>query len=74
MLHQSELPQNLWAEAIHFAIWLKNQTFTRALGNMTLYERLYGRKLNLTNVPKWGQQVWVHNPSGSKLDARVVQA
>ena len=58
MLHQSELPKNLWAEAIHFAIWLKNRTSTRALGNTTPYERLYGQKPNLANVPEWGQQVW----------------
>ncbi len=66
--------QNLWAEAIHFTIWLKNRTSTKALGNTTPYEQLYGQKLNLTNMPEWGQQVWVHNPSGSKLDAQVVQA
>jgi len=74
ILHQADLPKNLWAEAILFAVWLKNRTSTKALGNVTPYERLYGRKPNLANVPEWGQTVWVHNPTGSKLDARATQA
>src|SRR6266849_7061538 len=47
---------------------------TKALGSMTPYEKLYGEKPNLANVPEWGQQVWVYNPAGSKLDARALQA
>ena len=74
MLHQADLPKNLWAEAIHFAVWLKNRTSTKALGNVTPYERLYGRKPNLGSIPEWGQYVWVHNPKGSKLDARAIEA
>ena len=37
------------------------------------YERLYGQKPNLSNLPKWGQNVWVYNPKGSKLDADTLQ-
>jgi hypothetical protein len=74
MLHQANLPKSLWAEAIQYAVWLKNRTSTKALGNVTPYERLYGEKPNLANVPEWGQNVWVYNPQGSKLDARALQA
>jgi hypothetical protein len=74
MLHQAELPKNLWAEAIQFAVWLKNRASTQALGNMTPYERLYGQKPNLANVPEWGQTVWVYKPVGFKLNARASQA
>ena len=74
IMHQADLPKSLWAEAILFAVWLKNRTSTKALGNVTPYQRLYGEKPNLANVPEWGQQVWVHNPSGTKLDARALQA
>ena len=42
ILHQADLPKNLWGEAIQFAVWLKNRTSTKALGNVTPYERLYG--------------------------------
>ena len=38
------------------------------------YERLYGQKPNLSNLPEWGQNVWVYNPKGSKLDAQAKQA
>ncbi len=35
ILHQSGLPKNLWGEAIHFCIWLKNQMSTWAIGRAT---------------------------------------
>ena len=44
------------------------------LGNVTPYERLTGQKPNLTGVPEWGQRVWVHNGSGSKLDRHATEA
>ena len=68
MLHQADLLKNLWAEAINFAIWLKNCATTKTLGSITPYEQLYGQKPNLGSVPEWGQHVWVHNATGLKLD------
>jgi len=38
ILYQAGLPKNLWAEAIQFAVWLKNCTSTKALGNVTPHE------------------------------------
>ena len=73
MRHQADLPKTLWAEAIQHAVWLKNRTSTKVLGNMTHYEHLYQRKPNLANIPKWGQNVWVYDAKGSKLDARAKQ-
>src|SRR5580658_2869541 len=73
-LVQSGLPQYLWAEAAKFAIWLKNRTPTQVLGNVTPFERLTGQKPNLAGVPEWGQRVWVHNDSGTKLDRRAMEA
>jgi transposase InsO family protein len=32
ILLQAGLPKNLWAEAIHFTVWLKNHTSTKARG------------------------------------------
>jgi transposase InsO family protein len=74
VLHHSQLPKNLWGEAIHFIVWLKNRTTTRALGKITPYEQLYGSKPDLGGVPEWGQRVWVHQDSGSKLDGRAAEA
>jgi hypothetical protein len=45
----------------------------RALGNVTPYERLYGKKPDLEGLLEWGQQVWVHNDKGSKLDVRATE-
>jgi transposase InsO family protein len=75
ILHHSGLPKNLWAEAVRHAVWLKNRSSTRALGNDTTpYERLYGNKPDLSSIPSWGQTGWVHSSKGSKLDARGVEA
>ena len=64
MLHAAELPKNLWDEAVNHAVWLKNQTSTRVLSNVTPFECLYGEKPDLGGVPKWGQYVWVHHDAG----------
>ena len=74
VLHHSQLPKNLWGEAIQFVVWLKNRTTTRALGKITPYEQLYKSKPDLGGVPEWGQRVWVHRDSGSKLDGRATEA
>ena len=74
LLHQSSLPKSLWAEALHFVVWVKNRTLTKVLGNVTPYERLTGRKPNLAGVPEWGQQVWVHTAGNPKLDPRAAMA
>ncbi len=75
ILHHSGLPKTLWAEALQFTVWLKNCTSTQALGNNTTpYKELYGDKPNLSGVPEWGQLVWVHSGTGSKLDACGIEA
>src|SRR6267142_6433603 len=74
ILHHADLSKTLWAEAVLHVVWLKNHTSTKGLGTVTPYEKLYKEKPNLGNVPEWGQSVWVHNPSRSKLDAQAKQA
>ena len=75
VLHHSDLPKNLWAEALRNSVWLKNRTSTKALpNNITPYEKLYGIKPDLSGVPEWGQHIWVHSGTGSKLDARGLEA
>jgi len=74
MMYQAQLPRKLWAEAIRHAVWLKNCTPTKILGTMTPFEKLYGEKPNLAGLPEWGQITWVHNTTGSKLDACAKRA
>ena len=73
MLHYSELPKNLWGEATHFAVWLKNRTSTRVHGNLTPIEKLTAQKPNLAGLPEWGQCVWVHTDKGNKLQVHGVE-
>ena len=40
MLHESDLPKFLWAEAVMHAVYLKNRTWTHTLDNITPYEIL----------------------------------
>jgi transposase InsO family protein len=71
---QTGLPKALWAEALQFAVWLKNRTTTKVLGDVTPLERLTGQKPNLGGLPEWGQKVWVHDPDYDKLHARALEA
>ena len=61
MLHDSQLPKFLWAEAAQHAVYLKNRTWTRTIGNTTPYELLHNDKPNLGNLQPWGCRVRVHN-------------
>jgi transposase InsO family protein len=70
MLHDSGLPKFLWAEAVSHAIYVRNRTWTRAIGNTTPYELLTGSKPNMAGIQPWGCKVRVHDAGGAKLDAR----
>lgn len=71
LLHMAQLPQNMWGEALWHANWLKNRSSTRALGGIMPWQALYGSPPNLSNLKRFGEAVWVHDASGSKLDARA---
>src|SRR5204862_5084284 len=64
MLHESSLPKYLWSEAVRHAIWLKNHSSTKALKDRTPYEALTSQKPDLSSLPLWGTEVWVHDASG----------
>jgi hypothetical protein len=74
MLHHAGLPKNLWGEATLFAVWLKNCTSTKALGQVTPFKWLNKYKPNFKDVPEWGQHIWVHTPGNSKLEVRGTEA
>jgi hypothetical protein len=71
VLHASGLPHFLWGEAVRHVCWLKNLTSTKALLDKTPYEAATTRKPDLSTVREWGSVVWVHDPTGSKLDPRA---
>jgi len=57
MLHKSRLPCTLWGEAVRHAVWLKNQTPTKALDGSTPLEAETGKKPNLSRLCVWGSKV-----------------
>src|SRR5882724_5532757 len=74
MLHAAQLPKGLWAETLIYVVWLKNWMSTKALDKVTPYEALTRHKPNLAVAHEWGQKVWVHDPTNSKLDSRAREA
>jgi hypothetical protein len=54
-------------------VWLKNRTSTLAVASKTPHEVVTGNKPNLSKLPEWGCNIWVHTKDNSKLDARAVE-
>jgi hypothetical protein len=48
-----------------------NQTKTKAVSDKTLYEAVFGKKPNLSDVREWGEKLWVRVKKGDKLGGRV---
>jgi hypothetical protein len=47
---------------------------TRALTTKTPYEAVTIKRPNIGELQEWGTKVWVHDSTGSKLDARSKEA
>ncbi len=69
LLRDGGLPNFLWGEAFRHAVWLRNRSPTKAVAGKTPYEALYGKKPDLADLRAFGERVWVHDPTNSKLDA-----
>jgi len=52
-------------------MWLKDRTAMQTLDNKMPFEALFGSPPDLSGLRQWGCTVWVHNDSGSKLDAHA---
>jgi hypothetical protein len=74
MLIGKDMPMFLWAEAIQYATWLKNQFPSRAIPGYTLHTLIYKMKPNLANTHEFGSKVYVHTTDGGKLKARASEA
>lgn len=74
MMLGSQLPHSLWGEALMHAVWLKNQTWTRALpSGVTPYELVMEKTPTLWDIPEWGATIWVHDTSSGKLSVRACE-
>ena len=65
------LPANMWGEAQRHSTWLKTRTSTCELGGKTPWQALYGMPPDLSRLKHFSEAVWVHDPTGSKLDPRA---
>ena len=73
MLYQAKLPLDFWAEACSTAVYLHNRSPTTALKNETPFERLFGRRPDISHLRVFGCVSYVHVPDGQrrKLDAKA---
>ena len=76
MLHDSGLPQYLWAEAYNTVTYVHNRTPTRALGGVTPYEARYSAKPKVEHLCAFGAPCTIIEPQHNlkKLDDRAVCA
>ncbi|TFY73928.1 hypothetical protein EWM64_g10085 [Hericium alpestre] len=58
MLLASGLPKFLWANTMQHAVWLWNRTGGKITGYRTPFKRVFGDKLDLSNLHEWGCPVW----------------
>ncbi|KAK3749555.1 hypothetical protein QZH41_007287 [Actinostola sp. cb2023] len=76
MIKQANLPLKFWAEACSTAVYLHNRSPTAALKDETPFERLFGRKPNISHLKVFGCVSYVHVPDSQrkKLDAKARKA
>ena len=60
MLSGSILPKKFWAEAMSTAVYLQNQSPTKAVKGMTPHEAFHGNKLNVKNLRVFGCVAFAH--------------
>lgn len=74
LMSHAGLAKSYWAEAVSTAAYLKNRTPTRSLkGDITPYERWYGRKCDVSRLRVFGCIAYARLPAQlrQKLDARA---
>uniref|UniRef100_A0ACD5Z493 Uncharacterized protein n=1 Tax=Avena sativa TaxID=4498 RepID=A0ACD5Z493_AVESA len=62
MMAYSDLPLSFWGEALHTAVYLLNNSPSKAI-NATPYELWKGRKPSLRNLAVWGCNAQIRAPS-----------
>lgn len=71
MMVHSGVQQNLWAEAINTAAYLRNRCPTKILNDRTPYEIWFGRKPNIQHLRTFGTYAVALNKAGTgKFEAK----
>ena len=73
MLIGAHLPQRFWAEALSTAVYLRNRSPTKALGNLTPYEAWSGTKPSVDHLKVFGCAAYAHisKEEQQKLDLKA---
>ena len=72
--YDSNLPPNMWGEAVKAVGYLKNRTPTRTLDDKTPFEVWYGEHPDVSHLRELGCKVWVHIPGDNpKIYNRSVE-
>nr|GEY78425.1 ribonuclease H-like domain, reverse transcriptase, RNA-dependent DNA polymerase [Tanacetum cinerariifolium] len=75
MMKATSMPQNFWAEAVRYVIYILNSVPTKALEDITPYEAIKQRKPNLEILKVFGSIAYAKVPSQhlTKLDDRSIK-
>ena len=75
MLKAKHLTKEFWAEAVSFAIYLRNRSPTRNVRDLTPQEAWSGRKPSVKHLRIFGSIAYAHVPhqGRAKLDDRSVK-
>ena len=60
MLSGSNLSQNLWAEALSTAVYIRNHSPTKAVEDKTPYEAIHGNKPDVSHLRVFGCSSYAH--------------
>lgn len=71
-----QITTEFWAEACSTAVYLHNQSPTKAMKNETPFEHLFGRRPDISQLKVFGCVSYVHVPDNQprKLDAKAHKA
>lgn len=67
MIHDQDLPMNLWVEATRIAVYMQNKSPHRVLGNKTLEEMFLGEKPEVSHLWIFGCLVFIHLPKEKRM-------
>ena len=70
MLLDACLPAALWAETVDTAVYLHSLSLSRSIGNKSPHERLYGTKLCLDHLRRFGCVACKRIPKAHKKDTK----
>ena len=74
MLHSSQLPHELWTEAVTAAAYIRNRCTTRAVDGKTPYEAWWGVKPSIGHLRVWGCLAYPHRPASHRAGKWDVKA